>query len=105
VYAGSEEGPADLELTRDAIRRLQIDPAVAYGSLHDVTSAENLDPDRVAEHVRESFEDSISADTLDLSRVSDGTISELIDIATGDEFADVLAEQREYSRQYLPDPE
>ena len=105
VYAGSEEGPANLELTRDAIRRLQHDPAVEYDSLHDVTSAENLDPERVADHVRESFEESITADNLDLNRVSDDTVSQLIDIATGDEFADVLTEQREHSRQFLPDPE
>jgi CRISPR-associated protein Csc2 len=105
VYAGSEEGPANLELTRDAIRRIRSDPSVEYDSLQDVTSAENLDPERVAEHVRESFEESISADGLDLSRVSDETVSELINIATGDEFGDVLAEQREYSRQFLPDPE
>jgi CRISPR-associated protein Csc2 len=105
VYAGSEEGPANLELTRSAIRRLRNDSAAAYDSLRNVTGAENLNPNRVAEHVQESFEESISADNLDLGRISDETVSELIDVATGAKFADVLTEQREYSRQFLPNPE
>lgn len=105
VYAGSEEGPANLELTRGAIRRLRDDGETGYESLHDVTSAENLDPERVAEHVKEGFEDTIEKDNLDLDRISDGTVTELTDIATGEEFGDVLAEQRTHSRQFLPDPE
>ncbi len=105
VYAGSEEGPANLELTREAIRRLRDDGETGYESLHDVTSAENLDPERVSEHVQDAFEDTIEKDNLDLDRISDGTVTELTDIATGEEFADVLVEQRKHSRQFLPDPE
>ncbi len=105
VYAGSEEGPANLELTRDAILRLRDDSETGYDSINDVTGSENLDPERVADHVRTSFETSIDVNGLDLTRVSEGTVSELIDLATDEEFGDVLAEQREYSRDFLPDPE
>lgn len=105
VYAGSEEGPANLELTRDAIGRLQTDSDTGYGSVQDVTSSENLDPERVADHVRDSFDETIDEDGLDLGRISDGTVSELIDVATGEEFGEVLAEQREHSREFLPETE
>jgi CRISPR-associated protein Csc2 len=105
VYAGSEEGPANLELTRAAIQRLRNDADTAYESVHNVTSAENLDPDRITEHVRDSFEATIETDGLDLDRISDDTVTKLIDVATSEEFADELAEQREYSRQFLPETE
>lgn len=105
VYSGSEEGPANLELTRNVILRLRDDPETEYGSVRDVTSAENLDPKRVAAHVSNSFEESVEADGLDLEPISDGTVSELTDVATSEEFGDVLAEQREHSREFLPDPE
>lgn len=105
VYAGNEEGPANLELTRDTIRRLRTDDGTGYQSVHDVTSAENLDPARVARHVRESFEEAVEMDGLDLDRVSEDTVSELIDVATGEEFGEILAEQREYSREFLPETE
>ena len=105
VYAGSEEGPANLELTRETIKRLQADTGTGYESVHEVVTAENLNPDRVAGHVQNSFEDTISTDGLDLHRISDKTVTEVVDLATSEEFTDVLAEQREYSRQFLPDSE
>lgn len=105
VYTGSEEGAANLELTRDTIKRLRNDSETNYESLQDVTSAENLDPDRVAGHVRRSFEDTIAEDSLDLELVSDETVEEVIEIATGEEFIEALTEQREHSRQFLPDTE
>ena len=105
VYAGSEEGPANLELTRDAIHRLRDGSETEYNSVHDVTSSENLDPERVADHVHESFEETIEDDGLDLGRISEGTVSEILDLATDEKFGEVLAEQREYSREFLPEIE
>jgi CRISPR-associated protein Csc2 len=101
VYVGSEEGPANLELTRDAIRGLRDNETTDYETIRDVTSAENLDPSLVGDHVRKRFESRIEADGLDLSRVSTETVSELIDTATGDEFGAVLGTQREQSREFL----
>jgi CRISPR-associated protein Csc2 len=105
VYAGSEEGPANLELTLDAIHRLRDGSETEYNSVHDVTSSENLDPERVADHVHESFEETIEDDRLDLGRISKGTVSEILDLATDEKFGEVLAEQREYSREFLPEIE
>jgi CRISPR-associated protein Csc2 len=105
VYAGSEEGPANLELTRDTILGLRDDDETEYESVLEVTGAENLDPQQVAEHVQASFKQSVKADSLDLDPVSEDTVSELVDVATSEQFGDVLDEQREHSREFLPDEE
>ncbi|WP_299264675.1 type I-D CRISPR-associated protein Cas7/Csc2 [Halorientalis sp.] len=101
MYTGSEEGAANLELTRDAIRALRDDEHTAYETTRDVTSAENVDPSLAAEHVKDAFESRIESDGLDLTRVSTETVDDLIDTATGDAFGEVLATQRERSREFL----
>ena len=101
VYVGSEEGPANLELTRETINRLKADNATDYETMTDVVMAEALDPTRTAEHVSGAFEDAIEADGLDLQSVSQGTIDSIVDVATGDDFAKVLAEQRDNSTAFL----
>jgi len=105
IYVGTEEGPANLELTRDAITALRDDTATEYETIHDVSSSENLDPDRVAGHVRDSFEGRIADDGLDLDRIPDSTVSDLIDVATSEEFSEELTEQREHSRKFLASAE
>jgi CRISPR-associated protein Csc2 len=101
VYVGSEEGPANLELTRETINRLKADDATDYETMTDVVMSEALDPTRTAEHVSGAFEDAIETDGLDLQSVSQGTIDSIIDVATGDDFAGVLAEQRGHSTAFL----
>ena len=101
VYVGSEEGPANLELTRETIARLQADDGTDYEMVTDVVMAETLDPSRTAEHVSSAFEDAITTDGLDLQRVTDETVDGIVDAATSDDLADVLAEQREHSKKFL----
>jgi len=103
VYVGSEEGPANLELTRGAIRGLVNDGE--YDSWMDVVRAETLSPDAVGDLVRETFEDGIERHQLGLERVSDGTVDELTVATTEDAFVDVLNEQREQSRTFLEQAE
>ncbi|WP_254768244.1 type I-D CRISPR-associated protein Cas7/Csc2 [Salinilacihabitans rarus] len=105
MYVGSEEGPANLELTREAISRLRDDERTDYDSVTDVVMAETLDPSRTADHVQAAFEGAIDADGLDLERVSDGTVAEILDKATSEELGDLLAEQREHSRTFLDQAE
>ncbi len=103
MYVGSEEGPANLELTRGVIERLvQTDE---FDSWQDVVRAETLSPEAVAEHVTSTFEDAIDRDHLRLERVSDKTVNELVATATDESFVEVLAEQRERSRAFLDQAE
>lgn len=105
LYVGNEEGPANLKLTRETITRLQRDTTTDYDSVTDVVMAETLDPSRVSEHVRSAFEDGIEVDGLNLQHVSEDSVESLIETATGDELADVLATQREYSQAFLDQAE
>lgn len=101
MYVGSEEGPANLELTRESVSRLKDDDQTGYDSVTDVVMAETLDPSRTAEHVQAAFEDAIATDRLDLERVSDGTVDDMLEKATGKDLGDVLTDQREHSREFL----
>ena len=101
VYVGSEEGPANLELTRETIARLQAEDETEYETVTDVVMAEALDPSRTAEHVNNVFEDAIDIEGLDLERVSQESVDSIVDVATSDELADVLAEQRDHSTTFL----
>lgn len=105
VYVGSEEGPANLELTRETIDRLQGDDRTTYESITDVVMAETLDPSQTATHVQDAFEDAIDTDGLSLERVSDGTVEGLVDVATSDELGAVLDEQRVHSQNFLDQAE
>lgn len=105
VYVGREEGPANLELTRETIRRLRDDDQTSHESLTDVVMAETLDRSRTATHVQAAFENAIENDGLDLQRVSNDTVEAVIDTATSEELGGVLDEQREYSREFLAQAE
>lgn len=103
VYTGSEEGPANLGLTRDVIRRLRDDDATDSDSIQDVITESAHDPQLVADHVEAAFEDRIEAERggLDIERVPSETVDDLTAAATGDDLADVLEIQREASRKFL----
>jgi CRISPR-associated protein Csc2 len=103
VYAGSEEGPANLELTRKAIEKLV--ESDEFDSWQDVVRAETLSPDTVADHLTSTFESTIDRDHLGLDRVSDETVDELLAAVTDESFLEILNEQREQSRAFLDQAE
>jgi len=105
LYVGSEEGPANLELTRETIARLHQDSETEYNSVTDVVMAETLNPSQVADHVRDAYEDSIDARGLDLDPVPEDTVESMLETATGDGLAEVLNKQREHSRAFLDQAE
>jgi len=103
LYVGNEEGPANLELTREAIERLVASDE--YDSWRDVVRAETLSPEVVSEHLTTAFENAIDRDNLGVERVSDATLDELLTTATDDSFIEVLDEQRAQSRAFLDQAE
>jgi len=102
VYTGSEEGPANLGLTRDVIQRLRDDDTIGSETIQDVITASAHDPELVGEHLQEAFEGRIDAErgSLDIERVPSETVDDLTAAATGDDLADVLETQREASRAF-----
>lgn len=102
VYTGSEEGPANLGLTRDVIRRLRDDDMTDSETIQDVITESAHDPEVVGDHLREAFEERVDAEHggLDLERVPSETVTDLTAAATGEELAEVLKQQRDASRAF-----
>jgi len=102
VYTGSEEGPANLGLTRDVIRRLRDDDVTASESIQDVITESAHDPELVSDHLQDAFEERVDTERggLDIERVPSDTVDDLTVAATGDELAEVLTTQREASRAF-----
>jgi len=97
IYAGSEEGPANLELTREVLRRVQ---AASGDDLRDVVAKPAFDPGVVSDYLVEAFDEQVSSG-LDLERVPDYTVSDLIGATTGDGLAEVLETQRTASKAFI----
>jgi CRISPR-associated protein Csc2 len=97
IYAGSEEGPANLELTREVLRRVQ---AASGDDLRDVVAKPAFDPGVVSDYLVEAFDEQVSSG-LDLERVPDDTVSDLIGATTGDGLAEVLETQRTASKAFI----
>lgn len=103
VYTGSEEGPANLGLTRDIIRHLRDSGSTDYSSIREIITASAHDPEIVGEHLETAFEDRIERDHggLDIERVPEETVTDLTDAASGDSLAEILETQLEASRSFL----
>ena len=97
VYAGSEEGPANLELTREVLRRVQ---AASGDDLRDVVAKPAFDPGIVSDYLVEAFDEQVS-NGLDLEQVPDDTVSDLVSATTGDALAEVLETQRTASKTFI----
>lgn len=99
MYTGSEEGPANLELTREVINRLRDDDTTNYDSTQGVITASAHDPNLVAKHLETAFEDIIESrhGGLDMASVPQETVEELTAAGTGDSLGDVLEDQQEAS--------
>lgn len=103
VYTGSEEGPANLELTRDVIQGLRDTDETGFESIQDVITASAHDPQLVAEQLESAFETRVEEERsgLNVERVPESTVDDLIETASGDALADVLETQVSASRAFL----
>ncbi|WP_158058420.1 type I-D CRISPR-associated protein Cas7/Csc2 [Halorussus halophilus] len=97
VYTGSEEGPANLELTREVLSRLQEE---SDEDLKEIVAGSAFAPGAVSDHLLSAFDEQVS-NGLDLERVPEETVTDLLDAATGDNLADVLETQREASQKFI----
>jgi CRISPR-associated protein Csc2 len=103
VYTGGEEGPANLGLTRDVVTRLRDSDETVADSIQDIITAAAHDPQLVGELLQSAFDDRVDAERggLDLERVPDETVDDLLEAATGDSLVDVLETQLDASRAFL----
>ncbi len=96
VYIGSEEGPANLELSQALVHRF----AEREDGLESAVLASALDPEDAREYTRTAFEDIRESESLSLSPVDDTALEELKIIAT-ENLADVLETQESVSEAFI----
>jgi CRISPR-associated protein Csc2 len=97
IYVGSEEGPANLELSRDLIRRFADD-----GDLEDIVFSGSLDSEQAANQLHEEFEARCDEEGLSLSSVGDESLGALRDTVTDDErMTTILENQHEQSKAFI----
>lgn len=102
IYVGSEEGPANLELSQSLVEEF----AKVEGSLEDAVHAGALDVSVARESVRTSFQEICKAESISLTSIGDEMVEELTSIATDDDqLADILETQASKAQTYVESAE
>ena len=102
VYVGSEEGPANLELSQSLVERYSNDA----GSLEDVVYASSLDTARAIEYTQAAFDDICSQESISLASIGEGAVENLTSTAASDEeLAEILEEQATKAEAYIESAE
>lgn len=98
IHVGSEEGPANLELSQALVRAF----ASREGSLEQVVHASSLDT-RVAQNVlKTTFQDIVETESLSLNRLDEDTVAELRAVAADDdELSEILETQTTNAQAYI----
>jgi CRISPR-associated protein Csc2 len=96
IYVGNEEGPANLELSRELVRRF----AAANGGLKDTVFASSLSRSQAQEYVRQAYDDICSTEGLSLSPIGEEARESLRSAAT-DDLASILEAQETKSEEFI----
>lgn len=96
IYVGNEEGPANLELSRELVRRF----AAANGGLEDPVFASSLSRSQAQEYVRQAYDDICSTEGLSLSPIGEEARESLRSAAT-DDLASILEAQETKSEEFI----
>jgi CRISPR-associated protein Csc2 len=100
IYAGSEEAPSNLDLTRGVIKRFAATDG--FDGVGDVvTSKSPLPPEQAEEHLSEVCRNIVETVPLDLQALSDETVEELLEATTGETLQPLLERQQETSEAFL----
>lgn len=96
IYVGNEEGPANLELSRELVRRF----ATENGGLEDTVFASSLSRARAREHTRQAYDEICESESLSLSPIGDEVRENLKSIAT-DDLDSILKVQEDRSEEFI----
>lgn len=96
AYVGTEEGPANLELSQALARRF----AESEGGLENAVLSGSLNSEDAREHTRAAFDDIRRTEALSLSPVDEDVLDELRTAATED-LAGVLETQESASEAFI----
>lgn len=102
VYVGSEEGPANLELSQALVRRFADD----LGDLNDAILAGSLNADAAKEYTQSAFEQIRDSESLSLGSIGQQALDELHAVATSnDELSEILESQSEAAEAFIENAE
>jgi CRISPR-associated protein Csc2 len=102
IYVGSEEGPANLELSQALVSRF----AAEHGELNETVLAGSLGTDAAKEHTKEAFEQARTDESLSLEPIGQKALDELQTTVTNDEeLAAILETQAEAAETFVENAE
>ena len=98
IYAGSEEGPSNLELTTGVIRKLAEENDQ---SLEDVVTSSTLDVGSVVRHTKSVFGDLVEKERLEITGLEESDLNLILESLTDEMMKGVFGEQNKASGEFI----
>ncbi|PXF57956.1 MAG: type I-D CRISPR-associated protein Cas7/Csc2 [Candidatus Methanogaster sp.] len=98
IYAGSEEGPSNLELTTGVIWKLAEETGK---SLEDVVTSSTLDAGSVLRHTKNVFDDLVEKERLEITGLEESDLNAILASLTDEMMKDVFGKQNEMSGEFI----
>ena len=98
IYAGSEEGPSNLELTTGVIRKLAEENDQ---NLEDVVTLSTLDVGSVVRHTKSVFEDLVEKERLEITGLEESDLNTILEYLTDEMMKGVFGEQNKASGEFI----
>jgi CRISPR-associated protein Csc2 len=98
IYAGSEEGPSNLELTTGVIRKLAEENK---WNLEDVVTSSTLDVGSVVRHTKSVFDDLVEKERLEITGLEESDLNTILASLTGEMMKDVFGKQNKMSGEFI----
>ncbi|MHC1599812.1 MAG: type I-D CRISPR-associated protein Cas7/Csc2, partial [Candidatus Methanospirareceae archaeon] len=102
IYAGSEEGPSNLELTTGVIRKLAEEKAEENDqSLEAVVTSSTLDVGSVVRNTKSVFDDLVEKERLEITGLEDSDLNMILASLTDEMRKDVFGKQNKLSGEFI----
>jgi len=98
IYAGSEEGPSNLELTIGVIRKLGEEN---NQKLEDVVTSSTLDTNSVVQHTKSIFDDLVHKEHLDIVGLEKVDLKKILEFLSDEHVKDVFKVQNDASKKFI----
>lgn len=98
IYAGSEEGPSNLELTTGVIGKLAKENDQ---SLEDVVTSSTLNAGSVMQHTKEVFDNLVEKEHLEITSIEERDLNTILESLTDELMKDVFGKQNEASGDFI----
>ena len=98
IYAGSEEGPSNLELTTGVIGKLAKEN---NQSLEDVVTSSTLNAGSVMQHTKEVFDNLVEKEHLEITSIEERDLNTILESLTDELMKDVFGKQNEASGDFI----